>query len=194
MDNNALVKEKIFNAAEQRMLRFGYRKVTMDEIAQDLGMSKNTIYQQFQSKEELAKSLVRRLQQQINSGLDNIEKTQKDPLTIFSDSILFLRKKLGPWFAHFFREIPAELPSLWEEFLRYRNEKILDIRFLVERGIKKGVFRKVHSAIAVQAYLGAVKAIINTRFLEQEKLSFDQALDAVLDIWASGILKKGKKK
>ena len=34
-----------------------FRKVTMDEIASDLHMSKNTIYKLFVGKEEIAKSL-----------------------------------------------------------------------------------------------------------------------------------------
>jgi len=37
------VAEKILAAAEARMVRLGYHKVTMDEIAADLRMSKNTI-------------------------------------------------------------------------------------------------------------------------------------------------------
>lgn len=193
MDRQHVVTERILNVAEKRMLKFGYRKVTMDEIAQDLGMSKNTIYKQFIGKEEIAKSLVKRLQGKINSGLDNIEKSEKDPLKIFSNSIALLRKQLGPWFEHFFKELPVELPEAWNEFLRYRNEKILSIRKFVESGIKKGTFRKVNPSIAVEAYLGAVKAVVNPRFLEQESLSFDQVLEAVLDIWASGILKKGRK-
>jgi hypothetical protein len=96
---------------------------------------------------------------------------------------------LGPWFEHFFREIPAELPSLWEEFLHFRNEKILSIRSLVEKGSKNRVFRRVNPSIATEAYLGAVKAITNPRFLDQENLTFDQALDAILDLWSNGILK-----
>src|SRR5271170_6896288 len=187
MVNTNVVKEKILNAAEKRMIEFGYRKVTMDEIALDLHMSKNTIYKMFVGKEEIAKSLVKRLQQQLNVGLTNIEKTQDDPLRIFSDSVLLLRKQLGPWFEHFFREIPIELPALWEEFLHYRNEKILDIRSLVEKGSRNGIFRRVNPSIATEAYLGAVKAIMNPRFLEQENLTFEQALDAVLDIWSNGI-------
>ena len=194
MKSEDLIRNKILNASEKRMLKFGYRKVTMDEVAQDLVMSKNTIYKQFASKEEIAKCLVNRLQQKINSGLDNIEKTEGYPLKVFSHSILFLRKQLGPWFEHFFKEIPTELPHLWEEFLRYRNEKISDIRSLMDSGIKKGIFRKINRSIAVQAYLGALKAIISPKFLEEENLSFDEALNAVLDIWASGILtKKGRK-
>ncbi len=187
------IKEKILNAAQNRMIAHGYHKVTMDEIAQDLRMSKNTIYKSFVSKEEIAKSLVKRLQEELNDNLDNIEKEDPDPLKIFSNSVLLLRRQLGPWFEHFFQEIPAELPDLWEEFLRYRNEKILDLRSLVEWGIKKGDFRKVNPSIAVQAYLGVIKIIMSPTFLEQEKLSFAQALNAALDIWAHGILKQGKK-
>jgi hypothetical protein len=119
--------------------------------------------------------------------LDNIEKTQKDPLRIFSDSVLLLRKQLGPWFEIFFREIPTELPALWEEFLHFRNEKILGIRSLVEKGSRDGIFRRVNPSIATEAYLGAVKAITNPRFLEQENLTFEQALHAVLDLWSNGI-------
>ena len=194
MPEDALTRQKILDAAQKRMVKFGYRKVTMDEIAQDLGMSKNTIYRQFVSKEEIAQSLLKRLQQEINTGLDAIKKTQKDPLKIFSDSVVLLRKQLAPWFEHFFREIPAELPHLWDEFVRYRNEKILNIRELVELGIKKGIFRNINQSVAVQAYLGAVKTVVNPKFLEEEKLNFSEALELVLDIWANGILvrRKGK--
>jgi AcrR family transcriptional regulator len=187
MNKNNPAREKILNAAEKRMIKFGYRKVTMDEIAQDLHMSKNTIYKSFVGKEEIAKALVKRLQQQLNTGLDNIEKTPNDPLRIFSNSVLLLRKQLGPWFEHFFREIPTELPGLWEEFLHFRNEKILGIRSLVEKGSRNGIFRRINPSIATEAYLGAVKAITNPRFLEQENLTFEQALDAVLDLWSNGI-------
>jgi len=191
VEKKELLRQKILNAARGRMIVFGFRKVTMDEIAGDLSMSKNTIYKEFTGKEEIARCLVLDLEREINRGLEEIEQTRQDPLKVFSDSIFLLRKKLGPWFERFFKEISAELPDLWEQFLRYRNEKILSIRFQVERGVKKGIFRKVNPAIAVEAYLGAVKAVVNPRFLEQEALSFERALEAVLDIWASGILKKG---
>jgi len=192
MINNTQVKEKILNAAEKRMIKFGYRKVTMDEIALDLHMSKNTIYKVFAGKEEIAHALVKRLEQQLNSGLDNIEKTQKEPLRIFSDSVLLLRKLLGPWFEFFFREIPIELPQLWDEFLQFRNQKILKIHLLVKKGSQNKVFRQINPSIATEAYLGAVKAITNPRFLEQENITFEQALDAVLDIWSHGIVKLKK--
>jgi AcrR family transcriptional regulator len=180
-------QEKILNAAARRMIKYGYRKVTMDEIAADLHMSKNTIYKSFAGKEKIAQALIKRLQLQLNKGLNDIEKGKKDPLTIFSDSVLLMRQELGPWFEIFFREIQIELPELWEEFLQFRNEKILKIRSLLVKGSKNRIFRQINPSIATEAYLGAVKAITNPRFLEEEHITFEQALDAVLDIWSNGV-------
>jgi AcrR family transcriptional regulator len=190
--NYSQIQQRILNVAERRMVKFGYRKVTMDEIAQDLHMSKNTIYREFNGKEDIAKALVKRLQRQLDSGLTNIEKTSKDPVHIFSDSILLLRKQLGPWFEVFFRELPTELPAVWDEFLQFRNNKILSIRSLVERGSRNRTLRRVNPSVATEAYLGAVKAVTNPRFLEEHALTFEQALGEVLDIWSNGIVNDHK--
>jgi AcrR family transcriptional regulator len=38
------IRNRILKAAEERFFRFGFSKVTMDEIASELGMSKKTLY------------------------------------------------------------------------------------------------------------------------------------------------------
>ena len=190
MDKDAQVKEKILNIAEKRMIKFGYRKVTMDEIAQDLVMSKNTIYKHFTSKIELVEALFKRLEKEINQELSLIEESSKDPLEIISKSIFFIQHKLAPWFEHFLGDIKFELPDLWQQFVNFRNEKISEIKKLIEDGIKKGRFRKINAALALQVYMGGIDQVINPGFLEKEKISFADALEGVLDVWSSGVLKK----
>ncbi len=186
------VVEKILTAAQVRMVRFGYHKVTMDEIAGDLRMSKNTIYLHFPSKIDIAKGLVARIKDKINDYQLKIEKTEKDPLKIISLNILFLQQELSPWFEHFLKDIQLELPELWQEFVDFRSEKVMDLEKLVASGIKKGKFRSVNPALAVRAYLGAVNNIIDPEILQQEGVSFQQALETVMDIWSKGIVKGDK--
>jgi len=190
MKTKDLARTKILNAAEARMVKFGYRKVTMDEIAKDLVMSKNTIYLHFKSKVEIAEGLFDRLKKRINSIQAVIEKKEKDPLEVISKNILFFQKELSPWFEHFLGDIKLELPELWQDFINFRTEKILEIKTLVEKGMKKGVFRKVNPELAVRVYLGAIDSIINPEVMGQEHLSFQEAIDAILDIWSKGILVK----
>ncbi len=183
-----LVKDNILAAAEKRMIQFGYRKVTMDEIAQDLGMSKNTIYKHFASKDEIAQAMFALLCSRINENILNIKKDEKDPIKIISQNILFIQKELSPWFEHFLGDIKIELPRLWQKFIQYRTEKITEVQGLITEGIQKKKLRKVNAAIAMRSFLGAVDAVINPEFLQNENMSFQSAMDEVVQIWSKGIM------
>lgn len=188
-----LTYERILDAAMIRMLQFGYRKVTMDEIAQDLVMSKNTIYKHFASKIEIAEALFERLEKEINRELSFIKESHKDPSEIISKNIFFLQQRLSPWLEHFWGDIKSELPDLWTRFLNFRNEKISEMKSLVEEGIKKGKFRKINPALAVRMYMGAIDHVLNPEFLEKERISFSDAIEGVLDIWSTGVLSRNNR-
>ncbi len=187
-----LVKDKILKVSEERMIKFGYRKVAMDEIARDLAMSKNTIYKHFQSKEEIAYTIFENLQIRINQKILSIEKDEKDPLEIISRNILFIQKELAPWFDYFLGDIKLELPQLWQKFIHYRTEKILEIESIIKEGIRKKEFRNVNSAIAVRVFLGAIDAVIKPDFLQNESISFQSAMQEVVNIWSKGIIAEEK--
>lgn len=56
-----VTKEQIADAFEKRVERFGFAKTTLDELAHDLGISKKTIYTQFDSKADIYGYIVSRL-------------------------------------------------------------------------------------------------------------------------------------
>src|SRR4051812_8063703 len=51
-------RERILVKAHELFNRFGFRRVTMDEIAMKTGMSKKTIYQYFENKDEIVNAVV----------------------------------------------------------------------------------------------------------------------------------------
>jgi TetR/AcrR family transcriptional repressor of mexJK operon len=56
--NNPDKRSSILNAARVRFSRFGLSKVTMDEIAADLGMSKAALYYYFPTKEDIFRQVI----------------------------------------------------------------------------------------------------------------------------------------
>lgn len=66
------VRESILDAADRLFPRYGYKKTTMDDLAQEAGIGKGTIYLYFTSKEEVALSCVERLQAHIREQLSAI--------------------------------------------------------------------------------------------------------------------------
>ena len=47
------VKDRIVQGSLRQFMQYGFRNVSMDDIASNLGMSKKTLYQHFTEKEEL---------------------------------------------------------------------------------------------------------------------------------------------
>ena len=187
------IEEKILNATEKRMIKFGYRKVTMDEIAQDLVMSKNTIYKCFPSKDHIVTALLERMKRRIDQQQIDIEKNNDGPLDVIYKNVLYLQHELAPWFTNFLPDIQHDLPEQWEAFICYRTEKILEIEKLVEAGIKKRIFKDVNPTIAVRSFLGAIDATINPDLLQHENITFEEAFQETLRIWSDGLLAKRSK-
>jgi len=62
--HSAEKKALILDAARRRFAHYGLSKVTMDEIAADLGMSKAALYYYFQTKEEIFREVIGQEQQE----------------------------------------------------------------------------------------------------------------------------------
>ncbi len=74
MKHETLKEAQIIEAARERFARYGFSKVTMDEIAADVEMGKASLYYYFQTKEDLFRSVI---SQELNELQKNIESILK---------------------------------------------------------------------------------------------------------------------
>lgn len=87
----------ILDAAQIRFARFGLQKVTMDEIASDLGMSKAALYYYFTTKEEIFRQVIIREQHLFCDRMIHLvgqEETASDKLKTYALHFLDLFNEL----------------------------------------------------------------------------------------------------
>lgn len=65
-------KALILEKTGEIFLKFGFKSVTMDDIANDLGISKKTIYQYFKNKEDLIGQVVATIHQDLITKIDYV--------------------------------------------------------------------------------------------------------------------------
>src|ERR1700752_4053497 len=79
------VREAILDATDRLLARFGYRKMTVEDISVEAGIGKGTIYLHFSSKEEVVLShidrIVERLQERLNE-IANSDATVEERLRL----------------------------------------------------------------------------------------------------------------
>ena len=70
------VKDSILDATDRLLARFGYRKMTVEDIAAEAGIGKGTIYLHFSSKEEVVLSHVDRIVDRLKVRLKEIASSE----------------------------------------------------------------------------------------------------------------------
>ena len=63
-------RDRILDAAERLLGRFGYRKMTVEDIAAEAGIGKGTVYLSFPSKEEVVLSAVDRIVERVCTAME----------------------------------------------------------------------------------------------------------------------------
>ena len=136
------LKDLILEKTRELFLTIGFKSVTMDHIANAMGISKKTIYNFFENKTDLVKSVSNYMFTSITKGITEIKKTSEDPINELYDINLFLIKYLK-------KESTSPLYQLEKYYpLIHKNINSKQFDFItkstkesLENGIKLGLFR-----------------------------------------------------
>ncbi|MFA6455577.1 MAG: TetR/AcrR family transcriptional regulator [Bacteroidota bacterium] len=192
------MKNRIYEAAREMFFANGFSKITMEEFAQSMGMSKKTIYKFFPSKEELVKEITR---EKLHSIHEQCECFRTDSSVEFMDRIKsttnYLTAEMQKMKPQFFLDVQRTMPDLWKEVDSFRNEKVTnDFAQMVKQGVDLGIFRKdVNVQVFVLMYASAMQTVINPLALSHVPVSIDQAYQSAVTVFFEGMMTdEGRKK
>lgn len=138
------IRQRILDAAEERLWRYGFKKTTIDEIAADAGVGKGTVYLHFESKEDISLAIVAQYKQ---DSLQEAEQIARDPAKDVAQKLLEMLT-LPVMTAHRrCSENPsaqelviAVRPYLQERMRPYIEHEYVLIAEVLEEGNRRGVF------------------------------------------------------
>lgn len=183
-------KQRILETARERFFRDGITKVTVDEIADELGISKKTLYKFFPSKEELLRSVVhfmmgfmeRRLEGIVSSALP-FEQKMTQVLALVGG----FASRIG---VQFQRDLQRFTPALWKEMETFRREHLFTkLETMFAQARQEGVFRSdLHQELFLLVFFHSMHGIMNPQTLAQHAFSPEIAFKEIFRILLEGAL------
>lgn len=136
------MKETILQKANEMYMSLGYKSVTMDDIAAELGISKKTIYQHYSNKNELVEASTLYLFEKISGGIDQICELGQNSIDEIFLIRNFLMKHLNNESTSPFYQLQKFFPKTFaclrtKQFAKTHGCMMENIR----KGIAAGLFR-----------------------------------------------------
>ncbi len=143
MNDNSPKEKEILEAARNRFAHYGFSKVTMEEIASDVGMGKASLYYYFPTKEDLFKSVINKEQ---NLFAEEIEKLVCRKISAENKLKKYVKKRL-----EFFQELVnlstlnvntfVDLKLLFKElFEDFEKKELQLLQRILDEGKMNGEF------------------------------------------------------
>src|SRR5918997_4822579 len=138
------VREAILDATDHLLARYGYRKMTMDDIAREAGIGKGTVYLHFASKEEVTLSHVDRIVERLKERLWAIARTDADVAIrlrlMLVTRVLFRFESVQHYTQSLNDMLAALRPKLLARRARYFEEEARVFAEVLGEGARAGVF------------------------------------------------------
>jgi AcrR family transcriptional regulator len=169
----------------------GFLRVTADEIAAELGISKATLYKAFSSKEEMLGAAVREV---INEMAARVERLIGDDSPGFVEKMVALFAFLGTRLSQFgpllLRDIQKSAPGIWKEIDEFRRDKIFrNFKVILEAGHKQGLFRgDIDMDLLLRMFLKLVEEFVNPAEIVRSGRSPAETFESVIKVFFQGVL------
>lgn len=137
------MKNRIIFKAAEMFITLGFKSVTMDDIANELAISKKTIYSHFNNKAELVHEVTMNLFETISCGIDHICDLQKNPIEELYEikKLVMLHLKNEQSSPQY--QLQKYYPEISESLKKKHFEKMSECTLRnLKRGIEMGLYRE----------------------------------------------------
>ena len=189
------VKSAILDAAHRLLARHGYKKMTIDDLAAEVGIGKGSVYLHFSSKEEIALSHIDAIIERLKARLYDIatskascEKRLRDMLVervVYRfDSVQEYTQSLNDLFAKI-------RPQLLERRKRYFEEEARIFARLIKEGVDTGSFAKANVDESAWSLLVATNSLLPYSLSVQElgeRKEIEKRITTLADLLLKGMI------
>ncbi len=186
--SNIEKKKKWIRNAMPYFQEFGIREISMDKMAEYIGVSKGTIYNHFSSKEEIVEFAVQ-------VKVDSIKDFYK---ILFDEKLGFIEryyKAMGYYSQQMYdismriiKDLQELYPSVWLYIQKFQKVAFNGLVKYYEEGMIKGYFEKVNPVLLAMEDRMFFELLFDQGFLNRTNLTIRKAFNQHFQVRFNGLI------
>ncbi len=182
-------RARILEVATEQFSRFGVRTVTMEDIARQIGVSKKTIYQEFEDKRDLVLAVFNQILELDRQKLTFILETDDGVIEHLVHTSRMMRERLSSINPMVIMEIQKYFPEAWRMFEDFKETVIMqDLVNVLERGKSLGYFRpEIDSQILAKVRIKQITEAFDPANFTRPDFNFVEEQVVLMDHFLHGI-------
>jgi len=190
------VKQKIIEGAEQLFMRYGVRSVSMDDVAREVSVSKKTIYQHFNHKDDLVTETARNY---LTGEMKEISEVTENAADALEELFLLskcIRQNISRVNPSLLYDLQKYHPDAWEVFRDYKYNFIMGkVMSNLVRGKKENLYRTdINEKILSVMRVEQVQLIFDERAFPKGDFDFVEVQVQIFDHFIHGLLSDNGRK
>jgi AcrR family transcriptional regulator len=186
------IREQIVLTASNIFSKYGFRKATMDEIAQSMGKGKSSIYYYFDSKEEIYEAVIEReaelLRREVIKSISNSD-DPKDKLRNYVMTRMKTFRRVSNFYDAIRTEVVSHLDFIDKIRKKYDREEIHLLQDILEEGVNKNQFRIENVELTAIAVVTALKGLEIPLFWSNKRKNAEEQTEELLNVLFYGIMR-----
>jgi hypothetical protein len=180
---NIIMQEQIIEKATEMYLTLGFKSVTMDDIANEMGISKKTIYQHFANKNDLVEAVTMQMFDSISCGIDQICQPDKNAIEELFEIKDFVLHKLKDEKASPIFQLQKYFPKIYKTLHGKEYCKMQDcVVTNLKKGVETGLYRpEIDIEFISKIYYSCVHALKDKNVFSDESYNFRMMEELYLD-------------
>jgi len=184
-----IMKQKIIIKSAELFLNFGFKSVTMDDLANTLGISKKTIYQYFKNKTKLVEATTMHIFEVISTGIDCICVLEKNPIEEIYDIKNLIMDHLKDEKSSPLYQLQKYYPQIFAT-LKIKQFELMQscVKDNLNRGIELKLYRDtINIEFIARIYFNSMIAIKDKDLFPHKMFSMNMLMENYIEYHLRGI-------
>lgn len=177
------MRNQIIHKAAELFLNLGFKSVTMDDIANEMAISKKTIYVHFANKTKLVEAVTFELFENICEGIDGICNSSKNSIEQLYDIKMFVMNHLKNEKSSPQHQLKKYYPQIYDVLKVKQFEKMhLSVKDSLQKGINNELFRSnIDIDFISRMYFNGMTGIKDDSIFPQKLFSMNYLMESYLE-------------